>query len=140
MKRSWLVVACPNLPEENLSKTRKHFGQDNRRPGRDSNPAPHEYKSGALPLDQPIQFPLTKIKLPEFEAGTSAVTICKTLPCACRPEVNTYKALYLHVSVTEARGVGHEMSPTAQTLGLWVRIPLEVWMYVCVLASVALYR
>jgi hypothetical protein len=30
------------------------------------------------------------------------------------------------------RSVRHEMSPPAQTLGSWVRIPLEAWMSVCV--------
>jgi hypothetical protein len=28
-------------------------------------------------------------------------------------------------------GLGHEMLSSAQTLGLWVRIPLEAWMSVC---------
>jgi hypothetical protein len=30
------------------------------------------------------------------------------------------------------RGLRHELSSPAQTLGSWVRIPLEVWMSVCV--------
>jgi hypothetical protein len=30
------------------------------------------------------------------------------------------------------RGLRQEMSSPAQTLGLWVRIPLEAWMFVCV--------
>jgi hypothetical protein len=30
------------------------------------------------------------------------------------------------------RGIGHEMSSLAWTLGSWVRIPLEPWMFVCV--------
>jgi hypothetical protein len=28
------------------------------------------------------------------------------------------------------RGLGHELSSPAQTLGLWVQIPLEAWMSV----------
>jgi hypothetical protein len=28
------------------------------------------------------------------------------------------------------RGLRHELSSPAQTLGSWVRIPLEAWMYV----------
>jgi hypothetical protein len=30
------------------------------------------------------------------------------------------------------RGLGHELSSPAQTLGSWVRIPLVTWMFVCV--------
>jgi hypothetical protein len=30
------------------------------------------------------------------------------------------------------RGLRHELSSPAQTLGLWVRIPLEAWISVCV--------
>jgi hypothetical protein len=30
------------------------------------------------------------------------------------------------------RGLRHEMSSRAQILGLWTRIPLEAWMFVCV--------
>jgi hypothetical protein len=30
------------------------------------------------------------------------------------------------------RGVRHELSAPARTLGSWVRIPLETWMSVCV--------
>jgi hypothetical protein len=30
------------------------------------------------------------------------------------------------------RGLRHELSPPAQTLGSWVRIPLEAWMSVCI--------
>jgi hypothetical protein len=28
--------------------------------------------------------------------------------------------------------LSHELSSLARTLGSWVRIPLQVWMYVCV--------
>jgi hypothetical protein len=31
-----------------------------------------------------------------------------------------------------SRGLRHEMSSPAWTLGSWVRIPLEAWMFVCV--------
>jgi hypothetical protein len=31
-----------------------------------------------------------------------------------------------------ARGLRHELSSLARTLGSWVRIPLEAWMSVCV--------
>jgi hypothetical protein len=30
------------------------------------------------------------------------------------------------------RGLRHELSSPAQTLGSWVRIPLEAWIYVCI--------
>jgi hypothetical protein len=30
------------------------------------------------------------------------------------------------------RGLRHELSSLARTLGSWVRIPLEAWMSVCV--------
>jgi hypothetical protein len=30
------------------------------------------------------------------------------------------------------RGVRHELSSFARTLGLWLRIPLQAWMSVCV--------
>jgi hypothetical protein len=30
------------------------------------------------------------------------------------------------------RGLRHELSSPAQTMGLWARIPLEAWMSVCV--------
>jgi hypothetical protein len=30
------------------------------------------------------------------------------------------------------RGLRHELFSPAQTLGSWVRIPLEAWMYVCI--------
>jgi hypothetical protein len=30
------------------------------------------------------------------------------------------------------RGLRHELSSSAQTLGSWVRIPMEAWMSVCV--------
>jgi hypothetical protein len=30
------------------------------------------------------------------------------------------------------RGLRHELSPPAQTLGSWVRIPLKAWIFVCV--------
>jgi hypothetical protein len=29
------------------------------------------------------------------------------------------------------RGVRHELSSLARMLGLWVRIPLKAWMFVC---------
>jgi hypothetical protein len=44
-------------------------------------------------------------------------------------------ASFLHSSTLLAerpRGQRHELYSTAQTLGLWVRIPLEAWMDVCV--------
>jgi hypothetical protein len=34
--------------------------------------------------------------------------------------------------ITGARGLRHELSSLALTLGSWVRIPLEAWMSVCV--------
>jgi hypothetical protein len=33
--------------------------------------------------------------------------------------------------ITVARGLRHELSSPAQTLGSWVRIPLKAWMSVC---------
>jgi hypothetical protein len=29
------------------------------------------------------------------------------------------------------RGLSHELSPLARTLGSWVRIPLKAWMFMC---------
>jgi hypothetical protein len=36
------------------------------------------------------------------------------------------------------RGLRHELSSPAQTLGSWVRIPLEAWMSVCVYSAFVL--
>jgi hypothetical protein len=36
------------------------------------------------------------------------------------------------------RGLRHELSSFAQTLGSWVRIPLEAWMSVCVYSTFVL--
>jgi hypothetical protein len=35
------------------------------------------------------------------------------------------------VPITAARGLRHEPSSPARTLGSWVRIPLKAWMSVC---------
>jgi hypothetical protein len=37
------------------------------------------------------------------------------------------------------RGLRHEPSSPARTLGPWVRIPLEAWMSVCVYSAFALF-
>jgi hypothetical protein len=36
-------------------------------------------------------------------------------------------------------GLRHELSSLAQTLGSWVRIPLEAWMHVCVYSVFLLF-
>jgi hypothetical protein len=38
------------------------------------------------------------------------------------------------------RGLRHELSSPAQTLGSWVWIPLEAWMCVCAYSVFVLYR
>jgi hypothetical protein len=38
------------------------------------------------------------------------------------------------------RGLRHEMSSSAWTLGSWVRIPLEAWMFACVYSVSVLSR
>jgi hypothetical protein len=37
------------------------------------------------------------------------------------------------------RGLRHELSSSARTLGSWVRIPLEAWMSVCVYSVFVLF-
>jgi hypothetical protein len=37
------------------------------------------------------------------------------------------------------RGLRHELSSLARTLGSWVRIPLEAWMSVCVYSVFVLF-
>jgi hypothetical protein len=40
--------------------------------------------------------------------------------------------IFYHGQSQWPRGQKHEMSSPAQTLGSWIRIPLEAWMFVCV--------
>jgi hypothetical protein len=47
---------------------------------------------------------------------------------ACRMQTSSvFKQV---VDIERQRGLRHEPSSLARTLGLWVRIPLEAWVYV----------
>jgi hypothetical protein len=43
-----------------------------------------------------------------------------------------YLTLYRTARSQWPRGLSHELSSLARTLGSWIRIPLKVWMFVCV--------
>jgi hypothetical protein len=48
---------------------------------------------------------------------TAPLRLFNYFPCKCRTQW--------------LRGLRHELSPLARTLGFWVRMPLEAWMSVC---------
>jgi hypothetical protein len=46
---------------------------------------------------------------------------------------------YIFTVVNLLCGLGHELFSPAPTLRSWVRIPLEAWMFVCVLCAFFLF-
>jgi hypothetical protein len=83
-----------------------------------------------------LRFIVLKLLLCWFIADISLAKKTYLLAASCQFLAWLICNLTLNVEGTcssdSGRGVWHELSSLARTLGLWVRIPLEVWMSVCV--------
>jgi hypothetical protein len=61
----------------------------------------------------------------------------KTLPNILSSDL--YRSGLVHRRSQWPRGLRHEPSPPARTLGSWIQIPLEAWMFVCVYSMFVLF-
>jgi hypothetical protein len=59
-------------------------------------------------------------------------TGCLDTPCEKTGTSSIPEQIMYYILVAWPRGLRHELSSFARTLGSWFRIPLDAWMSVCV--------